>query len=296
MVQIVNPKALAHWQQESTRITVAGYVQKANGDIIRCTQFDDDLTILTGALAGTYLSTASITASDIKSSSDMSADNLEVTGAMASSDFGIVGFDVQDIVAGQFRNAPFEIFLCQWDEPSAWQRIIHRGYLGQITRSAEGSFTAEWRGLLQVLSQNVGRVYSDTCDVKRFCDARCKLNIADFTFPGEVSSVASRKMFTVALGSPDHPIGTFQAGELQFTQGRNVGYLKQIKRDATGGTVGQIELWEAMPFDIEVGDSCTLAAGCDRRFETCQKYGNQINFRGDGHWIPGIPKIIRAPS
>lgn len=295
---IANEKALKHWSQESTRITVCGYVQKANGQYIRCTQFDEDIEIEDGDLAGVYRSTAAISASDIKSSTDMSADNLEVSGALASKDFGITGFDVEDIVAGQFRNSPFEIFICQWDEPNAWQRVMHRGYLGQITRTDEGAFSAEWRGLLQVLSQNVGRVYGDTCDA-RFCDARCKLDRADFTYTGTVSAVTSRRQFTVTvdgLPMPAPAVGFFRNGEFQFTSGKNVGYLKQIKRDGTGGTLGQLELWESMPFDIHVGDPVSMLAGCDKLFETCQFYGNPENFRGYGHWIPGIPKIIRAPS
>lgn len=289
--------AESHLAGENRRLTVCGAVTKANGDVVRCTQFDEDIEIEDGNLAGTYFSTAAITASDIKSSSDLSADNLEISGALADSGFQITGFVVEDIRAGQFRNSPFEIFICQWDNPNAWQKVVHRGYLGQITTTAEGSFTAEWRGLLQVLSQTIGRTYGEDCDVVRFCDSRCKLVAADFTYDATVATVTDRRTFNLTItGLPGGTApGLFQGGEVTWLTGNNSGYAKQVKRDAVGGTIGHIELWEYLPKDIQVGDTVTIFAGCDRRFVTCQSFENSINFRGPGFWIPGIPKIIRAP-
>jgi uncharacterized phage protein (TIGR02218 family) len=295
---ILNPDAIAHFAQECTRLTVCGIVTKKNGQTIRCTQFDDDIEIEGGDFEGIYMSTAAITASAIKSSSDLSADNLEVTGALADAGFQITGFNVDDIVAGQFRNAPFEIFICQWDNPSAWQKVIHRGYLGQITRTAEGAFTAEWRGLLQVLAQNVGRTYGETCDVVRYCDSRCKLDPDDWTFNATVTAVVNRRSFTLDItGLPlgaGH--GLFDTGDVTLTNGENIDYTKQVKRDSVDGIFGKIELWESFPKNILVGATATIFAGCDRRFETCQQRDNVVNFRGHGRWMPGTAKIIRAPG
>lgn len=290
-------QAIAHLSGENTRLTVCGSVTKANGQVIRCTQFDDDIEIVGGDHEGVYMSTAAVTSSAIKSSSDMSADNLEVTGALADAGFEITGFTADDIRAGQFRNAPFEIFVCQWDDPSSWQKVMHRGYLGQITRTSEGAFTAEWRGLIQVLSQNIGRTYGETCDVVKFCDARCKLNAADFTFNATVTAAVDRKNLTLdIIGLPGGAApGLFVDGEVTFTSGGNLGYTKQIKRDAVDATFGKIELWESVPKDITVATTVSIFSGCARTFSACTAYDNVINFRGDGFWIPGTPKIIRAP-
>lgn len=302
----LNAAALAHLAQESRRLTVCGVLTKEDGTNVRCTIFDDDVKVVGGDLAGLYLSTSSITASDIKSSSDLSSDNLEARGALsdAGAGFAFTGFNVADLVAGQYHSAPFEIFICQWDAPSDWQKVVHRGYLGQIVRTAEGAFTAEWRGIMQILQQNIGRVYGELCDVVSFGDTRCKLDINHFTYTATVTAVTSRRGFTVGTITPfslpalTPAVNYFNLGHVLFTSGLNVNYRKQIKLDSAGSplALGTFQLWESTPFDIQVGDTVHLIAGCDRRYETCKAYGNTVNFRGHGRWIPGMPKIIRAPG
>ena len=285
--------------RESGRLTVCGVVYKVDGTALRCTQFDDDLEVVDGDLAGTYLSSIAITGSDIKSASDLSVDNLEVSGAFADG-VQITGFTVQDVRAGQFRNAPFEIFLCQWDDPNAWQRVIRRGYLGNITTSAEGAFTAEWRGLLQTLQQNIGRTYGQTCDVLRFGDSRCKIDLTSLKFTTTITAITSRRQFAIdtsgSFGIPSPAEGYLDFGEMKFLSGTNSGYTKQIKRDSVGGTFGMIELWESLPKDIALSTSVEITPGCNRLFERCQFWNNTDNFRGHGLWIPGMSKIIRAPG
>lgn len=290
--------ALAHLQQESRRLTVCGVVEKQNGSVIRCTQHDSPLRISSGDFTGRYESTAAVSASAIQSSSDLSSDNLETSGAIASADFSITGFTAEDIKAGQFRNSPFQIFLCQWDAPNAWQKTIRRGYLGQITRTAEGAFTAEWRGIIQVLQQSVGRTYSEDCDVVRFGDTRCGFDVSTVTYDAVVTSVISRKEFVLSvsgLTSPEPARGYFNTGEFTFTTGTNTGYEKQVKLDSIGGDLGHIQLWESLPTDVHIGDTATIVAGCDRTFGRCKFWDRVVSWRGHGRWIPGIPKIIRAP-
>lgn len=296
---LVIPNASAYLKNESRRLTVCGIIEKANGDIIRCTQHDRRLKIVGGDYAGVYESTASVTASDIKSANDMSVDNLETSGAVADANFNITGISAADIIAGQFRSAPFQLFLTRWDDPSSWQKPIRRGYLGNITRTAEGGYNAEWRGIMQILSQNVGRTYGENCDVVRFGDARCKFDVSTVTFTGTVSSAISRKEWILSLDGiacpPEQAAGFFETGELTFTSGANAGYTKQVKRDSIGGDLEHVQIWESLPYDAEPSDTVSIIAGCNRTWGRCQFWGNTINFRGPGRWIPGIPKIIRAP-
>lgn len=294
----LNADALAHLAQESRRLTVCGKITKADASVLRCTQFDDDIHVASGALAGTYLSTAAVTGSDVIASSDLSSDNLEIQGifaTMPADSFGFTGFTVADVVAGLFRNAVFTLFICQWDNPSAWQKILRTGQLGQISRTAEGSFTAEWRGLAQQLQQNIGRVYSELCDVVNFCDARCGLAAVDFTFGFTVTSVVNRRSFVPSISGAPSPALNFDLGKVKFLSGANNGYTKQIKLGHSD-SAGTVETWEPFPHDIAPGDAGTIMAGCNRLFSTCKGYGNTDNFRGHGFWIPGMPKIIRAPG
>lgn len=293
---ILPAAAEQHLERQSRRLTVSGVIYKRDGTTIRCTQHDDDLEIEAGDLAGVYFSTIPITGSDIRSSSDLSVDNMEISGVINDAlSFG--GFSVQDIEAGLFDDAPFQTFICQWDDPNAWQKTMRYGYLGNIKRTAEGEFQCEWRGLVQLLQQAIGRTYGERCDVKRFGDHRCKLDVEALLVSGTVSAVTSRRRFDVTLIDlpPGTEAGYFDLGELHFATGLNVNFSKLVKRDAVNGTIGQFELWESAPYDVQVGDSVIIRPGCDRRFETCQLYGNYKNFRGHGLWIPGIPNIIRAP-
>ncbi len=79
----LTPEALAHLQSEVRRLTVCGIIYKKDGSIVRCTQHDEDIVITSGSYAGTYLATAAVGASDIKSNSDMSVDNLEISGVIS---------------------------------------------------------------------------------------------------------------------------------------------------------------------------------------------------------------------
>jgi uncharacterized phage protein (TIGR02218 family) len=48
-----------------------------------------------------------------------------------------------------------------------------------------------------------------------------------------------------------------------------------------------LSLWQVAPNPIEAGDTFTVSAGCDKRFETCrEKFANALNFRGFPH-MPG---------
>lgn len=296
----LTPEALEHLRGEVRRLTVCGVITKRDGSTVRCTQHDEDIVITTGQFAGTYLTTTAVGTSDIKSNSDMSVDNLEVTGVI-SDDLQFTGFSVDDIEAGLFNNAPFTMFICQWDNPSLWQKITKRGFLGEIKRNSEQAFSCEWRGLTQPLQQTIGRTYGERCDVIRFGDERCKLNRDEYSAGFTVTAVTSRKDFTgsFSVGSPGAIVpatGLFDLGEITFQSGQNAGFLLQIKRDSVNGTLGHLELWDQMPYDVQVGDVAIVTAGCDRRWETCKDFGNQKNFRGHGRLCPGIQKIIRAPG
>jgi uncharacterized phage protein (TIGR02218 family) len=289
--------AQMHLSRESKRLTVCGAVYRNDGIVIRATQADEDLEISSGDLEGLYFSNIPITSSDVKSSSDLSVDNMEIDGHISDA-LAFGGFTAQDIEAKLFDDCPFETFLCQWDDPNAWQIIVRRGYIGKIDRTHEGQFKAEWRGLLQLLQQQIGRVHAEGCDVLRFGDARCGFDVESIAQNAVVSNVTSRRRFDVTglTGSSS----AFDLGEVRFLTGANAradgGYINQIKRGAASGTLGQIELWDSAPFTMQVGDTVRVRPGCDRRFSTCQGFGNYKRFRGDGFWIPGVPTLMRAPG
>ena len=157
----------------------------------------------------------------------------------------------------------------------------------------------EIRGLTQALSQNIVQTAGERCSVKRFGDQFCKFDVAAVTRTGVVTEVTSRRFFTVALTpSDDPPVPTyFNGGRIAFTSGKNAGFFREVKRAIVSAGAAQIELWDEMPDDVEVDDTCTLEPGCDKTYETCRDvFQNIVNFRGYGIFIPGALELMKGPT
>jgi hypothetical protein len=77
----------------------------------------------------------------------------------------------------------------------------------------------------------------------------------------------------------------YQGGLLTWTSGNNAGGRMEVRKYTEATKL--LELVLPMPSTIQVGDTFSLQAGCDKSHTTCQsKYGNILNFRGE----PFIPQ------
>lgn len=290
---------LEHLRQPTTELAICWQIEKNDGTYIRGTDHDRDLEILEGSpsnpLAGIYSAAAGITGSAIRSSSDMSVDNMEVTGAIDVQIFGDI--TVAEIESGLLDGAPVQTFRVIWSKPNVYQEVLRRGFLGEIGRTSEGHYQTEIRGLSQVLQQVIGRTAGDRCDVKEFGDHRCKFPVESIGSDGTVTAVTDRGRFDASLVHAfPHQIGNFQLGKLTWITGENAGFVGQVKRDAVNGTLGELEMWEDFYHSIQVGDTFRLLPGCDRRYLTCRdRWGNLVNFRGPAIFCPGMSEILRAP-
>jgi len=288
---------LAHLQGERVTKAICWTVEKKTGGVIRGTEHDRSIEISSGALAGTYLAVhGNIAASDVRTTSDLQVDNLEVVGAAVESPDN--GITVAEIEAGVLNGARVTVFVCNWREPDDGQVILRRGYMGEVTRNSDGALNTEIRGLGQVLSQNIGRILSDRCDVARFGDARCGFDVSTVTGSGVILSVTSRKEFVMQVTSPN-PVWTFLplGGEIAFSTGENAGFEKEVK-SATFDGVDElaIVLFEEMPGEVLVGDGIDFIPGCDRTYTTCKLYENLVNFRGHGIFVPGSLAVMRGAT
>jgi uncharacterized phage protein (TIGR02218 family) len=288
------PVALqTHIDGDQVSMALCWIVTKSTGDVIQGTDHDKDITISTGDLAGTYLSAANVTGSDLRNNSDLSVDNMDVETMAVDSPAN--GITFAEIEAGVINNAPVTVFTCNWDAPDDGQVILRKGYFGEVSVDSDYSIKAEIRGLAQRLSQQIGRVLSDRCDVVRFGDARCGFAVASVTATGVIATVTSNRAFTVTVDSPDPawpylPLG----GEIAFTGGLNSGFEKEVKTVSYLAGVLTIVLYEEMPEDVVVGDAVEFVAGCDRLYSTCRYYNNLDNFRGYGIFVPGALAVMRG--
>lgn len=305
-MKTLTPAFAAHISEPVTTLAVCWQVEKNNGVLILGTQHDRDITITVSQhdivdLAGVYHAQAAISGSDIHSGSDMSVDNMDVEGATetaASDSSGDITLDVAvaDIEAGLLDNAPVTVFLVNWASPDAGQAILRRGRLGNLTRDSDGRYKTEVRGLSQLLSQQIGYVYQETCNVVRFGDERCQYDVDAIRIESPITTVTNNKQFAVAEPGAAPPAGYPLGGEVLFLTGANTGYTREVKAMSVAGGELTLELYEELPDDVDVGDQIQITPGCDRRWSTCRAYNNLANFRGWGVYIPGTMAMMRGST
>jgi uncharacterized phage protein (TIGR02218 family) len=265
--------------------------------LILGTEHDKDIVIAVGSpenqYAGTYVTQAGITGSDVKSTSDMSVDNMEVQGAINAGDLTLVDLEAADIEAGLFDDATVTLFFVNWQAPDDGQIVLRTGNVGEIRRTSENHYTTEIRGLAQRLTQQLLRTYGPSCDAE-LGDSRCTVNVAALTRTGTVTAVTSNRLFavTISAGSPTFPVGDFNGGLLTWTAGANNTFSMEVKREATGSPQ-ELQLYLPMPYDVEVGDTFSIKPGCDKTAAMCKgQFANLVNFRGHGAWVPGQGEIM----
>ena len=302
-MKTIPPLLLADLQADCTTMAFLWTIRMANGEMIRGTEHDLDILIPASAspdpYAGLYRAIANVTAGDIASSSDLSVDNLEVQGAFPQTPYtAIPDVTVAEIEAGLLDMAPVTVLICNWAHPSHGLAVMKSGYLGGITRTSDGSYTTEVRGLTQLLSQTIIRTYSSTCNVVKFGDNRCRFNVGAVTISGSVLLETNRGAFTVDLvqASPRAAF-SYIGGTLTFISGANSGFSRDVKLDPNNNVDAMLQLWEDFPEEVAPGDNFLLSPGCDRQMQTCRDvYDNLVHWRGFGVFIPGLLAITAGPA
>jgi uncharacterized phage protein (TIGR02218 family) len=257
-------------------------IARRDGVVQGFTDHDED--VLLGALscrAGTGL-----TGSEATSKLGLAVTGTEVSGALASDTLS-----ESDLAAGRYDAAAIESYLVDWSEP-ALNVLLAKSTLGEVRREGQ-AFAAEVRGLSDRLNQESGRRYTATCSAD-LGDARCTIDLTNPTLKGEgtVVVLGGTSTFT-ATGLDTFVDSWFSAGRLAWTGGVNNSLSVEVKRHRIEAGSVIIELWQAMPEPLTVGDTFFVTAGCDKRFVICRdRFANTLNFRGFPH-IPGNDFITR---
>ena len=246
---------------------------------------DHDNDVVLGAVtcrAGTGLDGSEVTAKH-----GMAVDTSDMSGALSTDTL-----NEDDLAAGLYDSAAIELWLVDWSEPDL-RVLLAKGTLGEVKRDGT-AFVAELRGLSQVLAEESGRLYTTTCGAD-LGDSKCRVDLSSPAHRGSgaVVAVTATSSFT-ASGLDTYADSWFTAGKLTFTSGANAGLAMEVKAHRTGVGVS-IDLWQAMAYPIEAGDSFIVTAGCDKRLTTCHdRFNNIVNFRGFPH-IPGNDFVLRYP-
>lgn len=271
----------SHLDTRATTMCYCWRVTRTDGVVQGFTEHDEDLTFD----GTTFLASSGFTASQMQQSLGLAVDNLNVEGALSSA-----SLNEDDLAAGKYDDAFVELFWVNWQAVS--QRILKSsGYTGETQRNGI-AFSAELRGL----SARLGQVQAET--FKRSCpavvgDNKCKidLNLAAYKGTGTVTSVASPRAFS-ASGLGSFGAKWFDQGVLTWTSGPADGTSIDVKSHASGA----LELWNAPAFEVQVGWTFTVTAGCQKTKAMCKnKFSNLVNFRGFPY-VPGPDAVIRNPD
>jgi len=284
----------AHLQGKLTSVALCWRITRTDNTVIRGTESDATIRITAGAHAGEYPARAGITGSVVKSTHDMSVDNVDVQGALDDA-LSIIDLNAADLEAGLFDQAEVVLFLCDATTPDDGQVIIRKGSIGNASWTSEGQYRAELRGMFQYYSQIPIRTYGQACDAE-LGDARCGVDLSSFEVGGTVTAIANRRRFdSILAASPAVTNGDYLGGLLTFTTGNNAGFSREIKQDAVGNVTGAIEVVEAFPVEVVPGDLFTMRPGCDKALTTCRdRFNNILNFRGHGVYVPGQNEVLKV--
>lgn len=253
-------------------------IERKDGIVLGFTSHDVDLTF-NGV---TYEARTGFTPTSVDTTNELSVDNMDVDAALSSD-----RITEDDIAAGLYDYSKITVYLVNWHNLSDRKLILRRGTLGRVNYSKD-AFTAEVRGLTEAFQQKSGALYQKLCRAD-FGDAKCKINLANYTYSGTVTRILNDSTFTTTA---TQTAGLFDFGILTWTSGDNNGAKCEVKSSAADGTIA---LYLPTSWKPAIGDAFSVSAGCDRNFSTCiNKWGNWLNFRGEPY-LPGNDYIGGYP-
>ncbi len=232
-------------------------ISRSDGITLGFTDSQDDV-VLDGL---TYYSSSVIHRSAIESSSDISPDNLEITGILDHQVICQI-----DIIEGRYDGATIEISL--FDRATGSKTKLKNGIIGAI-KTDKGLFIAEVHTIIEAFEKNIGQVYSCMCRAN-LGDARCAVNLADFTSDGVIKEYDGSRLTYDLI---DKPNGYFTSGFLIFDDFpkkhhiyRHFGKIFIIDRGLT----------------LKKGMKFKAFPGCDKSLSSCcSKFNNAINFQAE---------------
>ncbi len=282
----IDPDLRAKLDGGATTLCRCWRVTRRDGRVFGFTDHDNDLSF-----DGTsFRASSGLNATAVQATTGFAVDNAQAVGALSDA-----GISDADVTAGRFDRADVEHWLVDWTRP-VLSILLFVGHFGEIRR-ADGAFEVELRGLTETLNVTVGRTMHRGCD-RRLGDGKCGFDLTKAGYVGEaeVVSLLSGSRF-LASGLSAFASGWFGAGTLTWVSAENAPDVSMVKLDAPGdGGLRRIEIWTEPGFPIRVGDRFRIAAGCDKRLETCRdKFSNLPNFRGFPH-IPGDDWVAAYPK
>lgn len=294
------------WTQHSSttpRVCICVKVTPRVGTALGFTSNTRDMT-LPGHSGVTFRSTPAITPTVAESALD-EATNMELTGLYTSD-----SFDQTEVLAGKYNFAAIEVFTVSWHNVNLGELLHFRGNLGEV-KDYQTYFTAEARGLISRLSNDVNIVTSRFCRAPEFRGTTgpfaCNHSASTVVIGGvtynipytavplvSVASQSELEFDTTVLNDADLDTNRVLVnGKIECTSGDNDGISREIASVLAIFPGYRIQLKRPFPLTLTAGDEFTITAGCNHTIEDCIKFGNIVNRRAED-WIPGIEAANRV--
>lgn len=283
-MKTITPELQAHLAQSVTTICNLWRVTRRDGTVFGFTDHMEDI-VFEGV---TYEAFTGYTASAVSTQAALNVDNLEIDGM-----FDSAGITIEDLEGGVWDGAVVRLSQVNYADLSMGDMELRTGEIGEVQHTG-AEFTAELRGLMQYLQNNIGRIITPSCDAE-LGDARCKVDLEALRVSGTVTAVTSRQVFSASgLAAA---AGYFTYGVITFTSGANDGMSMEIKAHAGGGV---LTTRLDMPFTVAIGDTFTIVPGCNKLLKTgdgqyngdCKiKFNNVPNFQGFPE-VPGNDRLV----
>lgn len=272
-MKTISGALLTNIQSETPTLATLWKITRTDGQVFRFTDHDTDIVVTDG----TYIAKSGYSPTTIVSTEGLSVDNLTLETILDAD-----AITETDLISGKFDYADVEIYQVNWASPSWSSKVfLKRGTFGEV-KTGKVMASVEFRGLSQHLNQVTGRMYTLNCDTD-LGSTRCGASLVSYTVSGAVTAVIDSDTFrdNSTADIINKADGWFSYGLLTWLTGNNAGRNVEVKKFTVSGSDFTFDLIEPMWDAIQVGDTFSVYAGCDKTFETCKtKFSNGVNFQG----------------
>lgn len=284
MSRAISANLKNHIASEVATLATCWRIERLDGQEFFFTNHDVDLVID----GDTYLAGTGVLPSALSQSRGLAVDNLQAMTFLDS-----IVIQEEEIMAGKYDRASLDVFVVNWADLTMGKMYLLKDWVLGEVEVHDSIFNVECRGKAQHYQQQIVELYSPDCRAD-LGDARCTVDLDDsaqtFWRSGTVATVAGRRIFTVsALNLVTDP---FRFGKFTWDTGLNAGLSMEVK--SFNFDSDEFTLFEAMPYDIQVGDQWHATFGCDKSASMCRiRFDNLVNFRGEP-FIPGFDRMLEV--
>ncbi len=196
MVKATSAAFDTHITGGATTLATLFRATRRDGEVFAFTDHDRDIVINVDDVADTdnaltYDAETGFTRTSIVNTSKLSVDNMDIESILDTD-----GFLEKEVRAGLWDFAQIEVYMVNWDDVTMGVMQLRRGFIGEVSLRDEIYF-AELRGMVQLLQQIDGDVYTPNCRAD-YGDAECGFDLSTVIETTEVTAIdAANRIITV---------------------------------------------------------------------------------------------------